>query len=36
MGMRWDWGFDMAIRAAFGDKSVPDQPAPLEQVYGKS
>ncbi|MCZ7660912.1 MAG: radical SAM protein [Xanthobacteraceae bacterium] len=36
MGMRWDWGFEMAIRAAFGDKSVPDKPAPLEQVYGKA
>lgn len=35
MGMRWDWGFDLAIRAAFGDKTVPDAPAPLESVYGK-
>jgi uncharacterized radical SAM superfamily Fe-S cluster-containing enzyme len=35
MGMRWDWGFDMAIRAAFGDRSIPDKPAPLEQVYGR-
>jgi MoaA/NifB/PqqE/SkfB family radical SAM enzyme len=34
MGMRWDWGFDMAIRAAFGDKTVPDKPRPVEEVYG--
>lgn len=35
MGMRWDWGFEMAVRAVMGDKSVPDQPAPLELVHGK-
>jgi MoaA/NifB/PqqE/SkfB family radical SAM enzyme len=34
MGMRWDWGFDVAIRAAFGDKTMPDKPEPLEEVYG--
>jgi MoaA/NifB/PqqE/SkfB family radical SAM enzyme len=34
MGMRWDWGFDLAIRAAFGDKTVPDAPKPLDEVYG--
>jgi len=35
MGMRWDWGFDMAIRAAFGDKTVPDKPRPIEEIYGR-
>jgi uncharacterized radical SAM superfamily Fe-S cluster-containing enzyme len=35
MGMRWDWGFDMAIKAAFGDKTIPDKPAQLEAVYGR-
>ncbi len=34
MGMRWDWTFNHAISAAFGDKSVPDAPAPLEEAYG--
>lgn len=35
IGMRWDWGFDLAIKAAFGDKSVPDKPRPLDEVYGR-
>lgn len=35
MGMRWDWGFDIAIKAAFGDKTIPSKPKPLEEVYGR-
>ncbi len=35
MGMRWDWTFEMAIRAAFGDKTVADRPRPLDEVYGR-
>jgi uncharacterized radical SAM superfamily Fe-S cluster-containing enzyme len=35
MGMRWDWGFEVALRAAFGDQSVPDKPKPLEEVHGQ-
>lgn len=29
MGMRWDWGFELAIRAAMGDSSVPAAPPPI-------
>lgn len=26
MGMRWDWGFEVAVGAVLGDNSVPDMP----------
>lgn len=35
MGMRWDWPFELAVRAAFGDTSIAERPAPLQEVYGK-
>lgn len=30
MGMRWEWGFELAISAAMGNKDVPTTPPPLE------
>jgi wyosine [tRNA(Phe)-imidazoG37] synthetase (radical SAM superfamily) len=32
MGMRWDWGFELAIQAVKGDTSVSDKPPPLSKV----
>jgi len=29
MGMRWDWGFEIAVNAVMGDKSQPSAPPPL-------
>jgi MoaA/NifB/PqqE/SkfB family radical SAM enzyme len=30
IGMRWDWGFEVAIGAVMGDKSLPGTPPPLK------
>ena len=29
MGMRWDWGFEIAVNAVMGDRSQPSAPPPL-------
>ncbi len=29
MGMRWDWGFEIAVNAVMGDRSMPSAPPPL-------
>jgi MoaA/NifB/PqqE/SkfB family radical SAM enzyme len=29
MGMRWEWGFEVAVNAALGDKNAPSAPPPL-------
>jgi hypothetical protein len=29
MGMRWEWGFEKAIAAAMGDKTIPSAPPPM-------
>ncbi len=32
MGMRWDWGFEVAVAAAMGNTSTPAAPPPLTAV----
>lgn len=29
MAMRWDWGFEVAVRAVMGDQSMPSAPPPI-------
>jgi hypothetical protein len=35
MGMRWDWGFDVAIRAALGSE-IPATPPRLEESHSQT
>lgn len=30
MGMRWDWGFEVAVSAVMGDRNAPSAPPPLK------